>query len=312
MSFLQSQNEHTVDKLNEEISTLSDSIFNIKASIESDSTVVKLNEEISTLRDSIFNIKASFSQDSKTADKNDFLNNYFFDQIPLPNNSFQLVLSKIIFGNSHVDGHYAHNSVLSIPEILDAKAFHYWTAKTDVVITSNSNFKDYLVLKNEEYFDSKLPQIEILKNKLFTILYNDGSEESFLFNVNEPEDPNQYNNQRKIIQINLANEEVKDNASNDIVWRIFPIDNECYLALTYLQLNRLKLHLKSSVDGLEVYWEDYGKRSFDQSDFAYQNQKNNTVTTTGNGIYLSRDKDSYMDTSSYINPENLIFLIKLK
>ena len=58
-----------------------------------------------------------------------FLNNYFFDQIPLPNNSFQLVLSKIIFGNSHVDGHYAHNSVLSIPEILDAKAFHYWTAK---------------------------------------------------------------------------------------------------------------------------------------------------------------------------------------
>jgi len=34
--------------------------------------------------------------------------------------------------------------------------------------------------------------------------------------------------------------------------------------------------------------------------------------TTGNGISILRNKDSYMDGSQYINPGNLIFLLKLK
>ena len=35
-------------------------------------------------------------------------------------------------------------------------------------------------------------------------------------------------------------------------------------------------------------------------------------TTSGQGIYLSRNKDSYMESSNYINPDELIYLFKLK
>ena len=84
--------------------------------------------------------------------------------------------------------------------------------------------------------------------------YNDDTEESFLFNVKESNP----NNQRKTLQIDLANEGVENNTSNDIVWRIFAIENECYLALTYHQLNRLKLDLYPGIQYVGL-GEEYNK-----------------------------------------------------
>ena len=275
-------------------------------------SMVQLQESVLNHQNSIVQLQDSLSNSQTTTNSsNDFLNNYFFDQIPLPNNSFQLVLSKIVFGNRQInnksdyyDEEKNKGSVLHLPEILDGNAFSYWSAKPNVWLTQNSRslFSIYLNLENKDYFDSKLPQIEILKNKLFTIIYNDDTEESFLFNVKESNP----NNQRNTLKIDLANEGVENNTANDIVWRIFAIENECYLALTYIQLNRLKLDLYPDI---QAYRAEYNETNYihDISDYYLSH-----YITTGNGIYISRNTDSYMDESQYINPENLIFLLKLK
>ena len=288
------------------------------AILDCQNSIVQLQESVLNSEDLIVQLQDSLSNSqTTTTTSNDFLNNYYFDQIPLPNNSFQLVLSKIIIGNKHIskdnDDYYGNddpkNSVHYLPETLDGNAFSYWSAKPNVKVTLSSKISDILDLENKDYFDSHLPQIEILKNKLFTIIYNDNSEESFLFNVKESNP----NNQRKTLQIDLANEGVENNTSKDIVWRIFAIENECYLALTYHQLNRLKLDL---YPGLQLVGRGTGGPSYFTEGTKYFTDGNNmydyNYETTGNGIYISRNKDSYMDESQNINLKNLIFLLKLK
>ena len=279
------------------------------AILDCQNSIVQLQESVLNSEDLIVQLQDSLSNSqTTTTTSNDFLNNYFFDQIPLPNNSFQLVLSKVVFGDRQTENNNYNNSkglVLQLPEILDGNAIAYWSAKSNVKVTPSSKFSDLLNLENKDYFDSKLPQIEILKNKLFTIIYHDDTEESFLFNVNES-DPN---NQRNTLQIDLANEGVENNTANDIVWRIFAIENECYLALTYGQLNRLKLDVFTKipydiVGGSSGYYFPNNKY--------YENDGYNCEATGCNGIFISRHKDAYMNTSESINPENLIFLLKLK
>ena len=313
------------NKTNEaEISRINELILkneNVSKQIISENKIAisKLNEIIITLKDSISNVQSSSNvvSTSTTFNRNDFLNKYYFDQIPLPNNSFSLVLSKLVYGEKKSD--YKHRSynydkyqgaIESLPEILDANAFTYWGVKPNVMITDGTNFSNYVISKNSDYFNSKLPKIEVLKNKLFTIKYNDGSEESFLFNVKKFESKDN-NNQRKILQIELANEEVKADGSNnkakDIVWRFFAIENDCYLALTLDQLNRLNLKLISDDEGLEAYSQN--RQEIEFTKYFESRLKN---TTTGEGIYLSRNKDLFMDSSKYIDPKEIIYLFKLK
>ena len=307
-----------------EISRINELILkneNVSKQIISENKIAisKLNEIIITLKDSISNVQSSSNvvSTSTTFNRNDFLNKYYFDQIPLPNNSFSLVLSKLVYGEKKSD--YKHRSynyekyqgaIESLPEILDANAFTYWGVKPNVMITDGTNFSNYVISKNSDYFNSKLPKIEVLKNKLFTIKYNDGSEESFLFNVKKIESKDN-NNQRKILQIELANEEVKADGSNnkakDIVWRFFAIENDCYLALTLDQLNRLNLKLISDDEGLEAYSQN--RQEIEFTKYFESRLKN---TTTGEGIYLSRNKDLFMDSSKYIDPKEIIYLFKLK
>ena len=281
--------------------------------------ISKLNEIIITLKDSISSVQSSSNvvSTSTTLNSNDFLNKYYFDQIPLPNNSFSLVLSKLVYGVKRSGNNYRdydddnyQGAVKRLPEILDANAFTYWGVKPNVMITDGTNFDNYVISKNSDYFNSKLPKIEVLKNKLFTIKYNDGSEESFLFNVKQIKSKDG-NNQRKILQIELANEEVKADGSNntakDIVWRFFAIENECYLALTLGQLERLNLKLFSVDQGLMAYSQYNERNEFVTSFESYYKS-----TTTGEGIYLSRKRDLFMDTSKYINPNEIIYLFKLK
>ena len=282
--------------------------------------ISKLNEIIITLKDSISNVQSSSNvvSTSTTFNSNDFLNKYYFDQIPLPNNSFSLVLSKLVYGDKRSDNNDRYNddddnyqgAVERLPEILEANAFTYWGVKPNVMITDATNISNYVISKNSDYFNSKLPKIEVLKNKLFTIKYNDGSEESFLFNVKQIKSEDN-NNQRKILQIELANEEVKADGSNntakDIVWRFFAIENECYLALTLGQLNRLNLKLISVDQGLEAYSQTNQRNEFVTRFDSYYKK-----TTTGEGIYLSRNKDLFMESSEYINPAEIIYLFKLK
>lgn len=318
-SLLEQKNKTNED----EISRLNELILknkNERNQLISENKIVisKLNEIIISLKDSISSVQSSSNivSTSTTFNSNDFLNKYYFDQIPLPNNSFSLVLSKLVYWDKSSDNNYSYNddyyqgAVERIPEILESNAFTYWGVKPDVKIIDDTNFNDYVFSANSDYFNSKLPKIEILKNKLFTIKYNDGSEESFLFNVKQMESKNN-NNQRKILEIGLASEEVKSDGSNnkgkDIVWRFFAIENECYLALTLGQLNRLNLKLFSVDQGLKTYSQYYNRYQFATTFDSYYK-----FTTTGEGIYLSRKRDLFMDTSKYINPNEIIYLFKLK
>ena len=315
-----SENQFATSKLNEIILKNENERKHIIS--ENKIAISKLNEIIITLKDSILRGHSSskVNSTSTTFNSNDFLNQYYFDQIPLPNNSFSLVLSKLVYGEKNIDNNRNnrynedddnyHGSVKSLPEILDANAFTYWGVNPNVMITSGTNINNYVISKNSDFFNSKLPKLEVLKNKLFTIKYNNGSEESFLFNVKQMESEDN-NNQRKILQIELANEEVKADGSNntakDIVWRFFAIENECYLALTLGQLNRLNLKLISVKEGLEVYGQANERNRFETRFDSYYKNK-----TTGEGIYLSRNKDLFMASSKYIDPKDIIYLFKLK
>ena len=295
----------------------------IKLVSENENAISNLNKTILMFKDTIANIPSISNavSTSTTNISNDFLNKYYFNQIPLPNNSFNLVLTKLVYGTLKiVDNNYYDEykddkgGVQNLPEILDFNEFTCWAVKPNIALRKDPEFKNYVISKNNGYLNSQLPKIEILKNKLFTIKYKDGSEESFLFNVKQTKlDDN--NNQRKILQIELANEAVKedgsDNTAKDMVWRFFAIENECYLALSLKQLNRIKLNLYSPEEGLDAYSlndqgikKNEGKRRFDNYYYNY--------TTTGEGIYLSRNKDAYMDISNFLNPEEIIYLFKLK
>jgi len=300
-------NDDEISRINELI--IKNEIEKNRIIIENENITSKLNETILTLKDSISSIQTSSNvvSTSKTFNSNDFLNKYYFNQIPLPNNSFSLVLSKLVYGETNIvryesETYSTRNErgiTLTLPEILDANAFKYWGIKPNVLIENNTiNINNFLISQNSDYLNSKLPKIEILKNKLLTFKYNDGSEESFLFNVNQIESKN---NQRKIFQIEMANEEVKEDGTNnnarDIIWRFFAIENECYLALNALQLERIKLKFFNHGSNLL-----YGLIDSSYADY----------NTTGQEIYLSRNKDIYMDGSDYVNQSEIIYLFKLK
>ena len=159
------------------------------------------------------------------------------------------------------------------------------------------------------YYNSRLPKIQIYKNKLLTVVNQDSSEESFLFTVNGLDSENR-NNQRGIIQFNLVSEESSTDEEYDrpknMTWRFFAIENEVYLALNYAQLSRINSELQE-VGKIEAYSEYY-ERVVMASDYDSDYRQ----TTTGKGVYLSRKHDNFMQESLYIDPSDLIFLFKLK
>ena len=319
----------TIEDLSEEISDLKRDLSELESSVstlEKDKSKLALEnekfktdlEEISkknsdleakmelyktTLRDSISSIHSSSNIISSNSPSNssDFLNNYFFDQIPLPNNSFSLVLTKIMYRT----GNIYDPLMMSYSELLNLNAFNFWVVEPGLERKKDWNtppeeqlgFNDIVIPKNFDYFNSKLPKIEILKNKLLTLNYNDGSEESFLFNVKQSKNINH----RKTLQFVLDIEEVEnDYDSRDVIfWNIWAIENECYLVLDAELLNRLKLKF---LPGGVVETSDGQTRRWSSSSGA----------TTGDGLYLSRKKDVFMETSAYVSPSNLTFLFKLQ
>jgi hypothetical protein len=273
-----------------------------------ETTISLLNDQIASLRDSVLSYRSllSVTTSLSPADPNDFLNDYFFKAMPLSNNTFQMVSPKVVFGDIRFqDNYYSNNnSTLQLPEIIDSNAFTYWGVKPNQKVISNTKFNDYVYEQSVAFLNAKLPKIQILNNKFLTIYYPDGSEEAFLFSAKKISEENS-NNHRSIIEFNLEGAD-DDNENADIVWRIFVIESDCYLALSNDQLNRIKVDLRLPSKGLEVYETDGDIRNTSSFESYYK------YTTTGNGIYLSRKKDRFMDSSYYSNPEKMVFLIKLK
>jgi hypothetical protein len=259
---------------------------------EKETSVNLLNSIITDLQDSIKDLKLSAlnTMAYEASDPNDILNNLFFDASPM-DGSFRLSLRKILFGKVAIEDYYSRNKVSSLPEIINGNNFTYWAVKPNKKVISDTEFNDYVQPQSAAYFNSLLPTIEIINNKFVTITYADGSEEAFLFKASKQDNNN---NNRSVIE------------SRDLTWRLFVIESEVYLALSVNQLNRLKVDIRHSSKGLEVYDLDGDIYNTTSMNSYYK------YTTTGNGIYLSRKKDSFMDGSYYSNTENLVFLFKLK
>jgi len=247
----------------------------------------------------------------------DFLNNYFENIIPLNNESFKMVLKKVILegryipknryndiiiekdypgfyrGKDAVPAYYdkenKYDFFQDVPEMIGADMLSFYHAIPN--IDGDKSFNDKVLPITLQAFNSKLPTIEILKNKLFTLKYPNEKEESFLFNARKINQST--NNQRSFLQMELANEAVKndgsDNTAMDVVWRIYVLEKDCYIALSARQLRRLNLELMDSRDGF------------------------NTIhgVTTGRGIYVARKKDDFMEKAYYFDPDGIIYLFKL-
>ena len=263
------------------------------AILECQNSIVQLQESVLNSEDLIVQLQDSLSNSQTTTNtSNDFLNKYYNEQIPLPNNSFSLVLSKLVFKGTSGYGEKNINAT----EILDVNEFQYWRIKKNIINSYDYSFElqNQLFSATRNHVASKTPIIEVLKNKLFTMKYNDGSEESFLFNVSIKSN----NNQRRILRIELANEEV-DNGNEDIVWNFCVIEDECYLALTKNQLDRLD-YMFMSFNSIQYITTEGTTRIVEDCDHEYWNG-----TTTGEGIYLSRN-------GYYLDLDNVTFLFKLK
>jgi hypothetical protein len=308
---LKIDNDFSITNLNETIAYFQDSTIHLNETISIyQALIVQLYDSLLILQ------TTSNGSPSLTNTSNDFLNKYFDDQIPLPNNSFSFVLSKLFF--HEVPDYYDRSDQHNSHAILDISEFKYWGTTSNMQSKSSNRLKDYVYSLRSNSFHSKLPTIEVLKNKLFTIKYNEGSEESFLFNTSSSS-PTVESNQRRILQIELATEDVdgSNDKSQDIIWDFFVIEDECYLALSLKQLNRLNVKLLS----WNKIWTDYNEYNYDsdlynQSNvvdlYGYSNDELDfNGRTTGEGIYLSINK--YNSTASYfLNLDKIIFLFKLQ
>lgn len=264
---------------------------------------------------------------ASNAQSSDFLNSYFENQIPLNNNTFSFSLVGVVIGDKVVsgEGEYSSNKdgyIQNLPELLDANSLSFYGISPNMIINRNVKFNQLVANKNLEWFNSKMPKLEILKNKLVTFNYSDGKNESFLFNVKKLISSEENNNFRKALQLDFATEEVKNedenynkNLSGNIIWRVFAIGDESYLALTALQLNRLHLDLFSAFGNYDSNY--FGVQVLKGSELdmvpveSFDSYGNEGSKTSGNGIYLARSKDKFMESGHYLNPADLVFLFKL-
>jgi hypothetical protein len=316
------QQQQQISKLLEEKRNVADSIFKLNEKIINLSKLNTIlgggNNYNENDPESTSNINSGIII-NKT-NPNDFLNKYFFELSPLMNNRFSFELSKIIIGNVNYknrnNGYYNSDEekggALSLPEILNAEDFSFWTSSVSeytVADNSRDGLKASYVLEDRapDFLNKKMPTFEILKNKLFTIQFkNKGNEESFLFNISKTGS----NNLRHKSVIYLANEEVKADGENskakDIVWEIINIGEESYIALTEDQINRLNVELSN--------WEDNGydrTASYERKNKYVNNKYVTYYEIDTNKIYLSRNKDKFMDSGYYINPNTCVFLFKI-
>jgi hypothetical protein len=281
---------------------------------EKEAVITSLNKDLLLLKDSISTLQQLFlsTASGNPNDPNDFLNSYFKKPFPLENNSFSMVLSKVIFGTSNSnnsDYYNQENEIKSLPEILPAEAFTFWGVKPKVKITDGTKFNDFMVAQPLAYYNARLPKIQVYKNKLLTVVNPGGKEESFLFTANLVNSES-FNNQRSVIQFNLVSEETNTNEDyekpKNLTWRFFAIENEVYLALNFDQLSRINSELQEA-GSIEAYSEYY-EREVMASEFNSRYRQ----TTTGKGVYLSRKQDNFMKEGLYVDPNALIFLFKLK
>ncbi|MDA8930067.1 hypothetical protein N9J07_01650 [Bacteroidia bacterium] len=233
----------------------------------------------------------------------DFLNNYVLNRQPLNNNTFSFQLAKIITyrGSRHSHEWYA-------PSIVDIDNFYLRYIPKGKNIQKVSE-QTLVSQKPLSFLNRSMPQIEVLKNKLVTIKYQDGSEESLLYNLKS-----ETNTLNEEIRITLASEQVGDSYGNsnseyDLTWDICQINGEFYIVLSYDDLERLSIPLADS-DYKEVEYTDleYAKtiRYCHLSSLPYD-----YYGLTKEKMWLTQKKNSFNEKDIKVDPSMCNYLFKL-
>jgi hypothetical protein len=245
----------------------------------------------------------------------DFLNDYFKNPFPLDNTSLRFSLRKVMLGNaSHGNGNYEFsiftndnwgdndgtNVNFFLPELISDDNLSFYNTRT---ISGSEDWRRSVNFYYKEItsddFSNLLPRIDIVKNKLVTLNYLFGDSEDFLFNVGEGLN----NNARRTMQLNLASESLNSETTygnggeNDIIWKVFVIEGECYIALTSQHLFRLRVAIGE--------FEDWDNEFFNHSNSSNVPIDENSI------FYVSRNQDDFMEKPSVNNSEDMIFLFKL-
>lgn len=303
---VQKENISYVDQLNKvqkENTSYVDQLNKIQQELKrKNDSINQLQLELKALTSN--NLANETSESTSALSKADFLNNYVVNHQPLNNNTFSFQLAKIIT----YDGRFNKG----IPSILDKDNFYITYIPEGKNITVETA-KTLVSKKPISLLNSRMPQIEVLKNKLVTIKYKNGDEESLLYNYTSTK--NTANEQR---HITLASETVR-NQSMDIVWAICEINGESYIHLSHSQLKRLKIPLDGDIDKVDyTYRVTYDNGGFDSRSsytdldkLPYSSGGGRMECRTKEQLWLTLKKNNWVDVDKKIDARNCTYLFKL-
>ena len=303
---VQKENISYVDQLNKvrkENTSYVDQLNKIQQELKrKNDSINQLQLELKALTSN--NLANETSESTSALSKADFLNNYVVNHQPLNNNTFSFQLAKIIT----YDGRFNEG----IPSILDKDNFYITYIPEGKNITVETA-KTLVSKKPISLFNSRMPQIEVLKNKLVTIKYKNGDEESLLYNYKSTK--NTANEQRRIT---LASETVR-NQSKDIVWAICEINGESYIHLSHSQLKRLNFPLDGNIDQVDyTYRVTYNNGGFDSRSsytdlgrLPYSSGGRDREYRTKEKLWLTLKKNTWVDVDKKIDARYCTYLFKL-
>lgn len=321
---LRTEYKTRLDSSNARISRLNKSLTDNKNKlINYKDTLLKIDRDNALLKDSLKNVQFDLASQisystPKEYDPNDFLNRLQFESSQIKDNTYGLVLNKLILSSPTVllngAGEYQHREKsfgeqypLIVPELLDASLFTFWESKGNLEMGQYEKIDKIIVKGNSTLFDSKFPKIEFLKNKMITFKYPDGSDESFLFKVIDLI-PSITNNERKVLQLELSAQNIESKA--DIVLRFYFIGSECYLVLTERQLLRFRVPVQHSRYIPTTFGDiNHSHRYIYASENGYSGIPQQT---TNKCMFISRNKDQFIPSGVFLYPKEVLFLFKLK
>jgi hypothetical protein len=291
-----------LNKIQEESASYAAQLYTIQEELKSKKDSIKyLLLELNSITSD--NLDSEINNPKSKLNPNDFLNNYVVNRKPLNNNTFSFQLVKVLTYRDEV-----YNRNYEAPSIIDADNFYFQYIPEGKNINKVTE-QALISQKPISFFGSLMPQIEVLKNKLVTIKYNDGSEESLLYNFKSEK-----NSLNENLRITLASEEVNNSYNDnegDITWEICQINGEHYISLTYYQLQRLKVPLDDELEKVNYVSNDVTyQQSCYLSDLPYAYYKDD-INITVEKIWLTQKKNRFVEKDTKINPNKCRYLFKL-
>jgi hypothetical protein len=299
-----------LNKIQEESASYAVQLYTIQEELKSKKDSIKqLILELNSITSG--NPASEINKPKSKLNSADFLNNYVLNRQPLNNNTFSFQLAKIITyrGSNHSNEWYA-------PSIVDIDNFYLRYIPKGKNIQKVSE-QTLVSQKPLSFLNRSMPQIEVLKNKLVTIKYQDGSEESLLYNLKS-----ETNTLNEEIRITLASEEVGDSYGNsnskyDLTWEICQINGEFYITLSYDDLGRLSVPLGDNGDYKEVEYTDseYVDPHGDPTKRIFSCYLSSLPYTkeglTEEKMWLTQKKNSFNEKDIKVDPFMCNYLFKL-